>query len=137
MIDATEWGGELSGLESRADVDSLEDLQQRRRALIKEHARLFALYGQFGLFDSRRKQFVEAQKIVARDTLTQAGQKCTDGAVEAEAYGSAAYQTFLDRALEDKIRWLEVETELSEIAERIKNRESALFVYGQEVKLAR
>lgn len=136
-MDETTWGGELSGLESRAEVDSLEDLQQRRRALKKEHARLFALYGQFGLFDARRKQFVEAQKIVARVEMTAAGRKCTDDTVESEAYGSAAYQSFLDRALEDKIVWVEVDNEVSELDERIKNRESALFVYGQEASLAR
>lgn len=131
------WGGELSALESRAEVDSLEDLQQRRRVLVKENARLFALYGQFGLFDPRRKQFVEAQAIVARQQLEAAGTKTTEKLVEAEAYGSKAYQDFLDRALEDKIQWLTVQTELSEIEEKIKNRETALFLYGQEVRLAR
>lgn len=132
-----EWGGELSAMESRAEVDSLEDLQRRRRKLVTENARLIALYGPFGLFDARRKQYVEAQKVVARQALLAAGQKATDSGVESEAYGSEAYQSFLDRSLDDRVVYLLVETELSEIAEKIKNRESALFLYGQEVRLAR
>lgn len=133
----TEWGGDLTELESRAEVDSLDDLQQRRRKLVTDNARLIALYGPFGLFDARRKSYVEAQKVVARQELAAAGQKTTDGAVESEAYGSRAYQDFLDRSLEDRVAYLLVDTELSEIAEKIKNRESALYLYGAEARLAR
>ena len=134
---AGDWTGELSPLESRAEIDSLQDLQARRRALMATNTRLIALHGPFGLFDVRRKQFVEAQKVVARRELETRGAKVTDGSVESEAYGSAAYQQLLDNALDDKIAWLNVETELQEIAERIKDRESALWVYGQELRLAK
>lgn len=129
------WDGDLTALESRADVDSLYDLQQRRRKLIEDNAHLLALYGSFGLFDDRRKQMLEAQKVAARMNLTQQGAKVTEGMVEAEAYGSAAYQTLLDRAIEDKIACIKVQNAIDELNERIKNRESALFVYGQEVRL--
>lgn len=131
------WEGELSALESRAEIDCLDDLQQRRRALIASRGRLLALFGPFGLFDDRRKQFLEAQKILARRALTEQGAKVTEAMVEAEAYGSKAYQTLLDNALDDRVEFLNVQTELSDIEEKIKNRESALWVYGQELKLAR
>ena len=132
-----DWEGELTALESRAETDSLEALQRDRKRIVTENARLIALHGPFGLFDARRKQFLEAQKVKARMAMQAAGAKITDGAVESEAYGSADYRRFLDQALDDKIAWLNVERELSEIAEKIKNRESAIYAYGQEARLAR
>ena len=134
---ASDWDGALSALESRAEIDSLEDLQQRRRELIKKHGRLLALHGAFGLFDDYRKSRVEAQKIVARRAMEQRGEKPTDKSVEAEAYGSPEYQQVLDNAITDKIDALTVQNEIDELNERIKNRESSLYVFGQEMKLAR
>lgn len=131
-----EWTGELSALESRAEVDSLEDLQQRRRELIAKHGRLLALHGSFGLFDDYRKARVEAQKIVARRALEERGEKATDKSVEAEAYGSKDYQQLLDNAIEDKVAALVAQNEIDEVNEKIKNRESSLYVFGQEMKLA-
>lgn len=131
------WDGDLTSLEARAEVDSLYDLQSRRRKLIEDNARLLALHGAFGLFDDRRKQMLEAQKVVARHRLAAEGGKVTEGAVDSEAYGSEAYQSLLDRAIDDKIACLRVQNEIDELNERIKNRESALFVYGQETRLGR
>lgn len=132
-----EWDGSLDGLEVRAETDSLKDLQARRRKLIAENGRLLALHGPFGLFDDRRKQLLEARKIVARMELTKSGAKVTEAMVDAEAYGSAEYQALLDRAIDDKVACLTVQNEIDELNERIKNRETALYVFGQEVKLAR
>lgn len=134
---AGSWEGELSALESRAEVDSLRDLQDRRRKLIADNARLLALHGAFGLFDDRRKQMLEAQKVVARQQLAASGAKVTEGMVDSEAYGSSAYQTLLDRAIDDKVACLIVQNEITELDERIKDRETALYVYGQELKMAR
>lgn len=137
MSTTTTWEGELTALESRAEVDSLEDLQRQRRALIEKHGRLLALHGSFGLFDDYRKQAVESQKIAARMDLEKRGEKATDKTVEAEAYGSEAYQTILDNAITDKIACLLAQDEIDALNERIKNRETALYVFGQELKLAR
>ena len=132
-----DWDGALSELEARADVDSLPDLQKQRRDKIVANAKLIALHGAFGLFDVRRKQMLEAQKVVARMDLAKRGEKITDDRVESEAYGSTAYQNLLDEALDQKIEWVTLDNELTELAEKIKNRESALYVFGQEIKLAR
>ena len=132
-----DWDGALSELEARADVDSLPDLQKQRRDKIVANAKLIALHGAFGLFDVRRKQMLEAQKVVARMAFETHGVKATDSRVESEAYGSTAYQNLLDEALDQKIEWVTLDNELTELAEKIKNRESALYVFGQEIKLAR
>lgn len=134
---ATGWTGELTALESRADVDSLEDLHQRRRKLIKDNERILALHGPFGLFDDYRKQALEAQKIVARKNLTDAGAKITEALVDAEAYGSAAYQKILDNAIEDKVTCLTVLIGIAELEERIRSREFALTAYSAETRLGR
>lgn len=131
----TEWTGELSPLESRADVDSLEDLQQRRRALIEANGRLIALYGAFGHYDDHRKARVEAAKIAARMQLS-AGRdkKPTEAEIDAYAYGSEEYGAFLDTALTEKIHCLTVLNEISEIEEKIRGRELAIRAYCAEPK---
>jgi hypothetical protein len=129
------WGGELSALESRADVDSLEDLQQRRRELIAKNATLIARYGNFGLHDDFRKNFVECQKLRARMDLTKEGAKVTEGAVDNVAYGGDAYAAFLDNALTEKAEWVKIDNEINELNERIQHREVALRAYTAECRL--
>lgn len=137
MTQTQEWMGDLTALESRADIASLEDLHQRRRALVDANASLIARYGSFGLHDDYRKQFVECQKLRARMELSKDGAKVTEGMVDATAYGSDEYARFLDNALSEKVEYLKVQTELDEIAEKIRSRELALLSYNAELKLAR
>lgn len=130
------WTGELSAMEERADTDSLDDLHDRRRKLLTANARLIALHGPFGHYDDHRKRMVEAQKIAARMALTTPeGKKPTEAQIDAEAYGSDAYQTFLDTALSEKIEYLDVQNQIDELNDRIRNREIALSVYGKEISL--
>lgn len=136
-VAAGSWEGELSALESRAEIDSLEDLQQRRRALVTANAALIARYGSFGLHDDYRKSFVETQKVRARMQLQQSGEKVTEGRIDAEAYGSDAYAAFLDNALAEKVEYLRVQNEIDEVNEKIRSRELALLSYNAELKLAR
>lgn len=124
-------------VEDRARVDSLGDLHQRRRDLLKTLAPLKALHGHNGLFDDKRKQFLEAMKIKARLALTLGGVKTTDAAVEAAAYADAQYERFLDSGYTDRIEYITLANELTEIEERIKSREIELLVYNSEVKLDR
>lgn len=131
------WEGELSALESRAEIDSLEDLQRRRAALVQANAALIARYGNFGLHDDYRKQFVECQKLRARMNLTKDGAKITEGMVDAHAYGSDEYASFLDNALAEKVEYLKVQTQIDELNERIRSRELAILAYNAELKLAR
>jgi len=127
---------EVSALESRADVDSLGDLHARRRQLIQANAPLIALYGPFGLWDPKRKALLESLKVRARMALSQGG-KPTEAAIDAAAHADPQYEAFLDQSFVDKIAWIQADTELREIDERIRNRETALHVYGKELSLAR
>lgn len=126
--------GEMTALEDRANVASLEGLHAERRKLLDANDRLIALHGPFGLFGDFRKKMIEAQKIAARMSPL-AGIKVTDDSVDAMAHASDEYAAFLDTALEEKIAYLHVSNEITEIEERIRNREIALSVYGKEATL--
>lgn len=131
----SDYTGEMSALEDRADVASLEGLHAERRKLLPEYAKLRALHGTFGKWDARRKAMLEAMKIKARDEMTRNGEKITDAAVDARGHADDTYIAFIDRGIEDATRYVELETQISEIEERIRNREIALSVYGKEVSL--
>lgn len=127
---------ERFGRESRAEVESLDALQDMRRALIEANGRLLALYGPFGMFDDHRKRMVEAMKIQARMELsTPDGKKPTEAAIDAHAYGSEQYGRFLDNALSERIECLSVSAKLDELAERIRDRELGIQSYCKEIGL--
>lgn len=136
-MSAGTWTGELRALEARADVDCLEDLHARRRALVEQNAALIARYGSFGMHDDYRKGFVECQKLRARMALAKENAKVTEGMVDAAAYGSEEYARFLDNALAEKVAYLKAQNEIDEIDEKIRGREIALLSYNAELKLQR
>lgn len=128
---------EPSDLEERAGVDSLEALQTRRRMIIENNTRLFALYGAFGHYDDHRKHMVEALQVKARMDLSgqQRPKPPTVDEIEATAYGSEDYAKFLDTALAEKVEWLKLSTEITEIEEAIRTREIELRAYTAEIGL--
>lgn len=125
----------VEDLEAKAGVRSLDALHAERRALIEANARLIALYGPFGAADDFRKRYLEAQKIRARMELQTSGGKTTEGQVDAHAYGSEAYGSFLDTALAEKVEWLRVDVRLTELAEMIRDRETLLRAWSAEAHL--
>jgi hypothetical protein len=134
MSDGT-WTGELSALEERADIESLEHLHAERRKLLPEYASLRALHGPNGKWDAKRKAMLEAMKIRARMELTKDGGKTTEAAVDALGHADEQYVRFVDEGVEGATRYVVLETEMSELEELIRNREIALSVYGKEVTL--
>jgi hypothetical protein len=135
--DATLPADEVRAIESRAEVDSLGNLQYRRRQIIDAYAPLKALYGPFGLFDDRRKRLLESLKVRARMALAADGGKVTEGIVDATAYADPQYEKFLDDAYAAKVQYIRMENELSEIQERISSREAELYFVGKEMGLTR
>lgn len=128
--------GDLTQLESRADVLSLDALQARRRALMADNARLFALYGPFGHYDDHRKHMVEALKIQERMKLSAGREKKpTETEIDAAAYGSEQYGTFLDTALTEKVEYIRIATEITEIEEAVRSRELEISAYSRELAL--
>jgi hypothetical protein len=128
---------ELRPVESRADVECLGDLQKRRRDLLVNLAPLKALHGHNGIWDDKRKALLEAMKVKARMALTEAGQKATEGMVDAMAYADEQYARFIDDGITARIDYINLQNELDEIAERIQSRQTELLVYNSEVKLDR
>jgi hypothetical protein len=124
-------------VEGRAEVLPLGDLHARRRALLVPLAPLKALHGHGGLFDDKRKQMLEAMKVKARMALTDAGQKTTEGMIDAMAYADEQYARFIDQGITDRIEYLNLANELTEIEELIRDRELGLLVYNAELKLSR
>lgn len=127
----------LTTLEDRAQVDALGDLHARRRALLVTLAPLKALHGHNGIWDDKRKALLEAMKVKARMALTEAGQKATEGMVDAMAYADEQYASFIDDGIAARIDFINQQNELSEIEERIRSREIELLCYNSEAKLAR
>lgn len=128
---------EVRPVEERAEVDSLGDLQARRRAVLVNLAPLKALHGHNGIWDDKRKSLLECCKVKARMTLTDAGQKVTEGLVDAMAYADGQYARFIDDGIAARIDYINLQNELDEITERIESRQTELLVYNSEVKLAR
>lgn len=127
--------GELTALEDRASVTSLEGLHAERKQILTEHGKLFALHASFGLFDAYRKRLLEALKVSERERLTTAGAKVTDAIVDAEAHAGDEYRKFLDNALDQKIQYITLQNRLTEIEEQIQDREIRLRLYGKELGL--
>jgi hypothetical protein len=133
-------------LDDRAEVPSLDVLQQQRRAHIakddKRGPRLRALHGPGGKWDALRKQRLDAEKCRIRGEHLKAGRSTgrggvTDGQIDAEAHASPAYKQFLDDAISEAIELVVWENELLEYTERIKARDSAIHAYSAEARLGR
>lgn len=134
---APAFNGELTELESRADLDSLEGLQVERRQLLPEFAPLKALHGPFGKFDHKRKAMLEACKIRARMEMQQKGEKITEAAVDALGHADGQYIAFIDEGIVNATRYIELDIAVSEIEERIRNREFSLLAFNAEARLGR
>ncbi len=126
---------EASDLEQRAGIASLDELQTRRRLILERNTKLFALHGSFGLFDNFRKKMLECEKVRIRMELTKQEFKVTETMIDAAAHASELYGSFLDTALEEKVEYLRLSTEITEIEEAIRSRELELTSYNRELAL--
>lgn len=131
----TEWDGALTALEDRSGVESLEHLHAERRLLLPEYSALRALHGPGGKWDNRRKAMLEAMKIRARMELTKDGGKATEAAIDAYGHADPQYVAFVDEGIAGHTRYVELETAITEIEEKIRSREICLSVYGKEISL--
>lgn len=126
---------EPSDLEQRAGIASLDELQTRRRLILERNTKLFALHGNFGLFDNFRKRMLECEKVRVRMELNGQQVKTTETMIDAEAHASEPYGAFLDTALAEKVEYLRLSTEITEIEEAIRSRELELTSYNRELAL--
>ncbi len=129
--------GECTALESRFDLASLEGLHALRRQMLPEYAALRALHGPGGKWDAKRKAMLEAMKIRARMELTKNGEKVTEAAIDSYGHADTQYVAFIEEGIAGATRLVELETAVTEIEERIRDRESSMYLVGKEAGLAR
>jgi hypothetical protein len=129
--------GTLSDLEAKADIPSLQGLHAERRQLLPEYAALRALHGPGNKWDNKRKALLSVIKVRVRMSKPEEYglAKWTDDSVDAVAHADEQYVRFIDEGIEQTARYVDLDTQLSEIAERIEARNSALYAWSAEARL--
>lgn len=135
LVASTAGAGRLTELELRADIESLEQLQQERRVKRALLDRLEALHGAFGLADAYRRQLRGAIATRLREAARETGRRLSNEEAEDAACADADYKRTLDAHLGERIEYLRLKNEVTEIEERIRNRELALLAYNAETRL--
>lgn len=131
---------EQSALESRADVDNLDALQAKRRALVKQYAPLAARFkgGAVAGSDAARKRHraLVAKRILIE--IKQRGEKePSEAALERMANADLEHIQFCDTLEADFARFIMLENDIADMTEQIRNREECLRVYRAELVLER
>jgi hypothetical protein len=127
-----------TSLESRADIDNLDELQSRRRALVKQYAPLAAKFrgGQVAGSDAARKRHrAMISNLILRD-LRQGGEKDpSEAALERMANADERHVAFC-KGLEDEFAdFIMLENEIADVTEQVRNREECLRAYRAELNL--
>lgn len=125
-------------LEQRAEVDSLEVLQAKRRALLIDYAPLAARFkgGATAGTDASRKRH---RALVAKRILVQLEQKQekapSEAALERMANADTEHIQFCDALEADYTRFIVLENDIQEVNEKIRSREVELYCYNGELRL--
>jgi hypothetical protein len=131
---------EMTAMESRAEVDNLDALQAKRRALVKLYAPLAARFrgGAIAGSDAARKRHraLVAKRILVE--LKQRGEKePSEAALERMANADVEHIAYCDKLESDFSRFILLENDIAEVTEQIRNREECLRVYRAELVLER
>lgn len=139
MLTDTEGVLEQTALESRADVDNLDALQAKRRALVKQYAPLAARFkgGAIAGSDAARKRHraLVAKRILLTQFKDQ--KEPSEAALERMANADVEHIAFCDKLEADFSRFILLENDIAEVTEQIRNREECLRVYRAELTLER
>jgi hypothetical protein len=122
--------------ESRVGVDALESLHAQRRALVHEIAPLEALFGSGGdRWTAKRRQHRDGiAKLIAASLPD--GQKAPSEAwLDRMANADERHKAFCEEQEAKFPRWMWLKNELTEIDEKIANRELAIRAYCAELRL--
>lgn len=127
-----------AGLESRASVEALEALHAERRALLPRFATLAAKFkgGNSASADTKRKQHraLVAKRILAGWT---GAKELSEAALERMANADVEHIAFCETMEREFTEYVLLEYRITEIQERIRNRETCLNVYNAEIRLSR
>lgn len=123
-------------LESKAGSVNLDEMQHRRRMIMRELAPLQALHGRHGVWDAHRRQLrgAIAAELRASWNKEQWGSPTKD-AVEDRACADPRYLKVIEDGQKAVVRMIQLETQALEIQEIIKDRESTIWAWGAEARL--
>jgi hypothetical protein len=128
-----------TALEARAEVANLEELQAKRRALVKTFAPLAAKFrgGQVAGSDAARKRHrAMISNLILRDVRERGEKDPSETALERMANADERHIQFC-KALEDQFAdYIMLENDIAEVTEQIRNREECLRAYRAELSLA-
>lgn len=125
-------------LEAKAGLANLDELQASRRALMHELAPLQARHGKSGVWDAWRRQLrgAIAAELRAGWKKEQWGTPTKD-AVEDRACADPRYIEAVEKGEREIVRMLRLETQVLEINEAIKDRDSTIWAWGSEARMTR
>lgn len=155
---ATSTMPESKALEHRAEVDSLEALQQRRRELLKDYAPLAAKFkgGATAGTDAARKRhraLVAKRILVELHQAFEAGPKQvaskktaglmvpavfdepSEAALERMANADTEHIAYCDKLESEYTRYILLDNDIQEVNEKIRSREVELYCYNGELRL--
>lgn len=149
-----------TALEAKADVWSLDELQQKRRELLKEYAPLAAKFkgGATAGTDAARKRH---RALVAKRILVELKQEFEKGpqqvpskktagvmvpavfvepseaALERMANADTEHIKFCDQLEREYTRYILLDNDIQEINEKIESRQVELYAYNAEIRMSR
>ena len=105
--------------QSRAGVQSIDELLDERATLIEQCATLRAVYGSFGTFDHLRKIELSRLKGLVRAQATRDKVKLNNDQVDDDAHAHADYIDFIRQATTDRAKWVRLENQIEAVSARI------------------
>lgn len=129
----------MTALEHRAGVDSLDELQAKRRALVKQIAPLAAKFrsGTVANADALRKRHraLVAKRILMTEFANRAAP--SEAALERMANADTEHISFCEKLEQEFIRYVLLENDIADITEAVRNREEMLRCWRAEIGLER
>jgi hypothetical protein len=125
-------------LETRAEVESLEELQHARRELVKKWAPLAAMFrgGNSASIDSIRKQHrALIMTQIERDEFKDAAKAPAETMLERRANASDKHIAFCDGLRQQYVEYITLDNQITEINERVQSREVEFRAYTAEMRL--
>lgn len=130
---------EAKALESRAEVDSLEALQDERRQLLPRYATLAAKFkgGNSASADTKRKQHraLVMKRIRLNMELPKDGKEPSEALLERLANADLEHIAYCDTMEREFTEYVLLDYKLTEIKERIESRTVELYCYNGEMKM--
>jgi hypothetical protein len=130
---------ECTAMECRADVDNLDALQAKRRALVKQFAPLAAQFkgGTTAGSDSARKRHrAGIAKLILQEQFKDASKQPAENALERMANADSRHIDFCEDLEKRFAKYVVLENDIADVTEQIRNREECLRVYRAELGLA-